>query len=268
MIRKPTIDDLQSKLAMIASDISRDAVKEKENIQSKAAKANALGASSFRRQLLECADSYLDKATSLILGELRRTIATTSINKNEAREEAETILRNLVHSFQNTFKPSGNSSSPARIEMPDRTASMNERLSRHLQHFDAGLYTPAEPEPLAPITHHHNTVQADTIYGLQQGTSHSTMTVSVEIERRSAMRWVEEIKRELATIDQPSPELEEIRADLDTIKAQLDKKMPNRSILSAALESLKNIAEGVAVNLITPKTHDAIGALALALGVG
>jgi hypothetical protein len=62
--------------------------------------------------------------------------------------------------------------------------------------------------------------------------------------------------------------ISDLMADVQTIRAQLNKPSPSRSILREASKSLRSVLEGVAGGMLTPAIATAASSLWSALGLG
>jgi len=97
-----------------------------------------------------------------------------------------------------------------------------------------------------------------TASAIQQGSypagkssgSQQTIQFSLHVEQvRAAVTAFENAVR---ITELPAAMLNEIVADLDTIKAQISKSSPVVAIVQEAGKSLRNIVEGVAAGILTP----------------
>jgi hypothetical protein len=72
----------------------------------------------------------------------------------------------------------------------------------------------------------------------------------------------------IAAAELPSKAMDELLADVNTLKAQLAKPSPSALILREAGNSLRNVTEGIVGGMLTPAIMTAAGPLWSALGVG
>ena len=88
---------------------------------------------------------------------------------------------------------------------------------------------------------------------IQQGTTHSTQTTSINLNQAQDLK---EIIAQLLNIkDQlglPFEILKELNSDIRTLQAQDESPKPKISIIKEAFASIKSILEGVATNAATP----------------
>lgn len=115
---------------------------------------------------------------------------------------------------------------------------------RGIKEVEQSLARPDEPtEHFPPAT----VYVAGDVYGLQAGTSHSTQQVEVvfDADTRGAIAAFAQALREVVD-ELPDDERETVRADLDTVDAQLRSPRPRRAVLREALRSLRAVAEGAA----------------------
>lgn len=269
MLQKPTVADFQSKLEFIVDDLVHAAGKKGAEVQGGAARQGALGGSRHLLQLLELTRDAVDEAAAMVLGELRSAIEKTELDRVVIRGITGEVLGSLVPRFAAAFRVNRNggwSGAPrSSATIPAKLQEMNDRVSRHLRHFDVGLYDTAAPEPLN-VTN-SNVVNATNVYGVQQGTSHSVQNVSVQINVHAAMEAIQLLKSELAGLEERESSVSDVKSDLETIEAQLKKLEPNKGILREAMRSVRNVTEGVIGGLLTPAAVGAIVSLGSALGL-
>ena len=77
------------------------------------------------------------------------------------------------------------------------------------------------------------------------------------ITREEVIKRLEGVAKEIA----------ELKADLATIKAQLQKPVPNGAILTEAGKSVRSIAEGIVAGMMTSRAIQSVSELVRALGL-
>ena len=125
-----------------------------------------------------------------------------------------------------------------------------------------------------PRVHNAINIGSMTASAIQQGSyparkssgSQQTIQFSLHVEQvRAAVTAFENAVR---ITELPAAMLNEIVADLDTIKAQISKSSPVVAIVQEAGKSLRNIVEGVAAGILTPSVIAAAPALWACLRLG
>lgn len=139
-----------------------------------------------------------------------------------------------------------------------------EEVNFALEMFDAGLLRPGESKVPLSMT---NSVYIGSMMGgaVQQGTTHSTQNVSMNIDLGAARTAIDQLEVAMAKLSDDV--VSQIRPDIDTIKAQLAKGSPSQFILHEAGQGLKSIACGVVAGLLTPQFDEALASLLRALGL-
>jgi hypothetical protein len=114
-----------------------------------------------------------------------------------------------------------------------------------------------------------NEIKIDQMIGsvIQQGTTGSNQTASVTINFVAVRNALDNLEMILSKHPAPPETAAEIEPEIQTIQAQLAKRMPSVTILREAGRSLRSISEGVAGGLLAPHVLTAIAALLSALGL-
>ena len=91
--------------------------------------------------------------------------------------------------------------------------------------------------------------------------------MSISINFAEVRNAVAALEKALSEHPAPPQVAAEMEPEIQTMKAQLSKSEPSRSILREAGKTLRNIAEGAAGSLLAPKVVIAINSLATMLGL-
>lgn len=102
---------------------------------------------------------------------------------------------------------------------------------------------------------------------LQQGTYNSVQNVRLNISVEGARSALCDLDVALEGIELPARTATELKAEIETIRAQLSKEKPSSSILAEAARSLRSVTEGLAAGIMTPPALAAIAALGSSLGL-
>jgi len=265
MFSDPTIDDFRN---WIKHHLQKALDRSRKSVGQVASEASARGAyhSSARIFMtLDAAHKQFDAGIEAALGELKRAIKSTRLDKHELRKVTEEELREFGSEIRIDLNPekSMRMGGSAFMEPVEKSlAEFDEKLVFSLRQFDVGFFDPEEPED-SPMSH---SIKIGSMTGgaIQQGTVDSSQNVTLNVgEIRHA---VEQVSAGLSEAELPADALATIQADLDTIKAQLSKPEPSQPIIAEAAKSLRGITEGVTAGLITPGVHAAITQIGKLIG--
>jgi hypothetical protein len=150
--------------------------------------------------------------------------------------------------------------------LDEKEGEFDKKVQFALRHFDVGHLSPPEPEVPASMK---NEIKIDQMIGsvIQQGTTGSNQTASVTINFVAVRNALDNLEMILSKHPAPPETAAEIEPEIQTIQAQLAKRMPSVTILREATRSLRSISEGVAGGLLAPHVLTAIAALLSALGL-
>ena len=148
----------------------------------------------------------------------------------------------------------------------EKLAEFDRKLQFSLRQFAVGFLDPDEPVA-RPLATHNIHVQSMVGGAIQQGTTGSTQNVSTTINLGDVRAAFAQLNDALKSAELPTPADSEMRADLDTIKPQLNKEAPSTTILQEAGRSLRTSSEGLAANVLALPSAAGLEALLKALGV-
>jgi hypothetical protein len=89
---------------------------------------------------------------------------------------------------------------------------------------------------------------------------------SVKVDLDAARAAVHTFEAALAGLNLPPQTKADLKADIATMKAQLEKADPSHSIVADAGHSLRKAVEGIEVEVLSPAAQSAITALGKAIG--
>jgi hypothetical protein len=119
----------------------------------------------------------------------------------------------------------------------------------------------------------NNTIYVQNMIGsnIQQATTGSSQKIEITPAGLEQLRiLITDLDDAVSALD-GRPEQKELRAEVDTIKSQLEKKQPSTLIVGESLRSAKAMIEGtiagVAANVLSPSLVPAITAALIALGI-
>jgi hypothetical protein len=130
---------------------------------------------------------------------------------------------------------------------------------RGIKEMEQSARAPQEPTrhfpPAVSIVNVHGPVIGSAI---QSGSPGAHQTVSVgDLDLGAVRKFLEEYDARSAELDLPSPQAQEIKADIATLKAQVDSPNPKKGVIRESLASVRSILE------ITSGSAAAIGLLDL-----
>jgi len=103
---------------------------------------------------------------------------------------------------------------------------------------------------------------------IQQGSPGAKQTVEITLNVESVTNALAGFASAIATAALPPKTVEELKGDIHTIRAQLQKPSPSRLIIQEAGKSLRNVVEGMTGGMLAPAVTTAAAALWSALGLG
>lgn len=234
-------------------------------------KANSQGRSGSGYAIVgvfQKAMSGLDRGLDTALGELKRAINKNEIDAHDLRHVTGELLVEFSERLKNATGHQRMVEAGNGRAISQYLPKFQERIEFALRQFDVGNYDPAEPEtPLSMTNNVSIGVMSNSV--LQQGASLSAKnaagdsTFSVQL----ALGALENLERALIDASITRDQRAEIMGDLATIKAQLTKPSPSRTIIAESAKTLRNIAEGIFAGSLTQPAIDAAHILLKALGL-
>ncbi len=138
-------------------------------------------------------------------------------------------------------------------------------LARALQWFDCGLLEVTEPEVLISMTNSIHVSGSVVGSAIQQGVEGGIQ--NAQIAMGDVTSTLSELERTLGEIAIAGDDRSSLNADIKTIRAQLEKPRPSRSILAKAGRSIRSIIENIAASAITPQALAALASFTRSLGL-
>jgi hypothetical protein len=265
MFVEPTINDF---LDNVRWHLAKAVDRAGRSVGSVTAQLNSKGALNSGRAIIMIFDAVrieFDAGIDTALGELKRTINRTTLNRADLRQAAVSCLENFAIEMKVLTRADQYRSIAAQA-VDERLTAMDRHLAFAIRQFDTGFLDPSEPE--RPNV--NNSINVGTMTGsaIQHGSPGGTQSVQFNLkidEAKSALAAFESV---IKTVQLPKSQLDEVTAELSTITAQLSKPSPSLVIVQEAGRSLRNIVEGIAAGLMTPSALAAAPALWSALGLG
>jgi hypothetical protein len=191
------------------------------------------------------ATAAFEAGVAAVLGELKRTIHNTELNRKDLRKHAEERLLKFAVNAKGVAQV-GNVEQHKIEYLFD---ACNQYLQFALRQFDVGFFDPSEPET-PPIA---NAITIGTMTGsvIQQGSPGATQRAELQLDIKTVTAAVGALESELSKVHLDENATAALAADIATIKAQLSKPSPSIRILQEAGKSIRNVTEGIAGGLLT-----------------
>ena len=263
---KPTLDDFKSWMQEHLDAAITDIQQSVSEIERRNNAAGRYRSGSTVVQVYEAALRDFSRGIDKALGELKRALRITDVNPSILRRENETLLLKFTEQAKEATKPHKLWEFAGPKLVKEKLAEFDRKLQFSLRQFAVGFLDPDEPVA-RPLATHNIHVQSMVGGAIQQGTTGSTQNVSTTINLGDVRAAFAQLNDALKSAELPTPADSEMRADLDTIKAQLNKEAPSTTILQEAGRSLRTISEGLAANVLALPSAAGLEALLKALGV-
>ena len=125
-----------------------------------------------------------------------------------------------------------------------------------ITHWGVKEMEQALSNPNTPTTHFPAVVNVIQITGdvvgsqIQQATEESQQIQIAQDTQRALTEFLSSLEKDLTEIKAEANTLRNLKADIDTIKAQLGAAQPKRSIVREALSSIRSILESAGASLL------------------
>ena len=268
MFTDPTLELFREFIQSHLDQAAEHAVRAVDQIWAQHAARGLLNSGATVKRSLEAAQEAFEKGADAALGELRRAVERTRLDRDELRRITQNELGTFASRAKAAAKPQQLRKFGSGVDkaVNEGLAKIDERLAFKLRQFDAGFFVPAEPEVPPSV---QNTMTIGNMYGgaAQQGTHSSMQTATSTVNVSATSAALGSLEAALAELNLH----DKVRADLDaeiaTLRAQLSKSKPSTSILREAGGSLRSIVEGITASIAAPQVVAAVAALASALGL-
>ncbi|VVN45569.1 hypothetical protein [Pseudomonas fluorescens] len=118
-------------------------------------------------------------------------------------------------------------------------------------HGEGMGFSKEEKAAAATITYNTITIGSMQNSQIQQDSDNSNQHYGTAEFKRDLEKFVSEVKSDIDQLREDDEAKQSLRADLDTIKAQLSSSSPKKTILRECLISTRNILEGAAGGVLT-----------------
>jgi hypothetical protein len=266
MFAEPTINDFLALIDWHTAKALDRANRAVNDVRGQASFHGRLNSGSAVINSVKAMRKEFDLGVESVLGELKRVIQTTKLDRDKLRESAVQRLTN----FATAAKAIAQTPEASSMGMGEYLNKQFAEIDRHLQfsvrQFEVGFFDPAEPE-IPPVA---NSITIGTMTGsaIMQGSPGAKQTVDITLNVQSITNALADFESAMSTAGLPAKTIDELMADVRTIRAQLAKPSPSRLIIQEAGKSLRNVVEGIAGGMLTPAAMTAAAALWSVLGLG
>jgi hypothetical protein len=143
---------------------------------------------------------------------------------------------------------------PAAVaEVKRLTAEISEGMAHDLRDFQAGIWRPRSQGEASSVTNNTFNNYGSNSGPVQQGGEGAIQSATIHFDAQSVTRALEDFVIALKDPRLPDSVRDAAMIEVDTIRPQLRKPTPSVAIVREGLHTLRNIAEGVASNLLSIK---------------
>jgi hypothetical protein len=264
---EPTINDFLDLIDWHIAKARGRAVQSVNQVRGTAAASGALVSGRTVILICEAVRREFDSGVDAVLGELKRVIRTTKLDRADLRQHAVQRLMNFEIAAKAIARTPETSDSAMSKYLDEQFSALDSQLKFSVRQFDVGFFDPAEPE-IPPVANNSITIGNMTGSTIQQGSPGAKQSVQFTLNIEPARSALTAFESSIKGANLPAIMLGELLADVHTIRAQLSKPSPTLSIVQEAGRSLRNVVEGVAAGILTPGVVAVAPALWSALGLG
>jgi hypothetical protein len=137
---------------------------------------------------------------------------------------------------------------PGRVIRSNEKSCDSARFQRKIdglsRYIESQGYRKAESGPKRPARVTHS-INVKHMHGsvIQQGTSHSPVTISLDAKSADFRALVQDIKTKIPALELDQLSKDQLVSDVATIEAQIASPVPKRSIITECLSSARTILE-------------------------
>jgi hypothetical protein len=266
MYAKPTIEDFLTWIDWHIDQADRGATRAVNDIRRKASAAGALRSGGTVTHCFEAVRTEFNSGVEKVLGELKRAVRTTELDRDQLRQHAVERLIGFAETAKATARTPEASAAGLEKIVVEQCSAFDKHLTFAVRQFDVGFFDPAEPE----VAVADNSINIGNMTGsnIAQASPGAKQSVEFNLNIEATEKALTAFEAALASASLPSKTLVELTADVSTIRAQLAKPSPSRLILQEAGRTLRNVVEGIGGGMLTPTAMTAAAALWAALGLG
>jgi hypothetical protein len=215
---------------------------------------------------IEASRKEFEAGVETVLGELKRSIKRTTLDRHELRRITAKRLTDFAEKSKAAAHFSGDQAlRGTEKHVSEQFVAFDQYLKFALRQFDVGNLDPVEPE-VPPVA--NNSISVGTMTGsvIQQGSPGASQSGDFKVNVEGVTTALHRFESELGKQSLDEDKMTAVAADVATIKAQLTKPSPSMSILREAGKSLRNIIEGIGAGMLTPEFITVTAALGSVLG--
>jgi hypothetical protein len=122
---------------------------------------------------------------------------------------------------------------------------------RGIVEIEQALSNPSQPTQHFPASVNIVQIMGNVVDSqIQQGAQVSQQVQISEDSRRDMSNFLQRLTESLASVKVNEESLTDLKADMDSIKAQLGARHPKRAIIREALSSIKGVLEGAGATIL------------------
>jgi hypothetical protein len=225
-----------------------------------------VGGVAFNNTVADLLSAQLDETVAAILTKLKRVAETTTLDRQQLREVTGKVLRSYLAALKATAVPSGVQDAHSEQFVRVRLGKLDNQLNHILGQFDVGLPIAQSTTESGAVTNNVN-IGTATNAVVQQAGAHSQQSSSVTIEADIAHAALSAFEQAALADAALGEHIDELKSYIGTIRAQLSKPAPNRSLIGEVGRSLRSVIEGVVGNVVSTPVIGTMTTMLRALGL-
>jgi hypothetical protein len=178
MFAEPTINDFLSRIDWHVNQADRRAKRAVSDVRRKASASGTLNSGNTIVRCFEVVRLEFDSGVEAVLGELKRAVQRTDLDRDQLRDHA---VERLM-SFATMAKATAQTQEAARSSsyVSEQYADLDQHLNFLVRQFDVGFFDPVEPE-IPPVA--NNSITVGNMTGnIAQGSPGANQAFNLNIE--------------------------------------------------------------------------------------
>jgi hypothetical protein len=259
MFAEPTINDFIERIDWHTTKAVDRATRAVNDVRGQAAFHGAINSSRAVINSFEAVRKEFDSGLEAVLGELKRVIHATALDRNDLRQMAVQRLTNFAAAAKAIAQTPEASGMGMGEYLSQQFALMDQHLQFSIRQFEVGFFDGPEPE-VPPVG---NSITIGSMIGstIQQGSPGAKQSVEVTLDVEAIRKALDVFQAALPASTVPREKIDQLTAEIETMRAQLKKPSPSRLILREAGKSIRNIAEGLVGGMLAPEVMQAAAML-------
>jgi hypothetical protein len=250
---EPTIDDFNDLIEWHLDKALERAARAVTEVRGEFARAGGVLHSGAVTHSLEAARREWDSGAEAVLGELRRVVRITNLDRNELRQHTVQSLMGFAGRAKAAFPMNEARSLGMTNAVEEQFAAFDRHVQFQIRQFDVGFLDPAEPE-IPPVA---NSITIGSMTGctIQQGSPGAKQTVEVTLDFDAMRKALDVLQAALVASTAPREKVDQLTAEVETIRAQLKKPSPSRLILREAESPFETLSREASAEFLRPRRY-------------